>query len=142
MLIEKRTTIDALVLRYRIYAMQLRKHRKQTFSLYAVESGNVNVMTTSYTVTVLSAQNVVIKVQTTLALHVRINFVSGAAQEWTVIQMAEYDLISKTALLKHLDMAMDCKDCPRNTDKELYKCVHNPTSERCSCSDIAHICNN
>ena len=55
--------------------------------------------------------------------------------------MAEYDLISKTALLEHLDMAMECKNCPRNADKDLYKCVHNPTSERCSCSDIAHICN-
>lgn len=56
-------------------------------------------------------------------------------------RMNEYDLISKTALLKHLDMAMECKNCPRNADKELYKCVHNPTSERCSCSDIAQICN-
>lgn len=55
--------------------------------------------------------------------------------------MAEHDLISKTALLRHLDMAMECKDCPRNADKELYKCVNNPTSERCTCSDIAHICN-
>lgn len=55
--------------------------------------------------------------------------------------MAKYDLISKTALLKHLDMAIECKDCPRNADKDLYKCVHNPTSERCSCSDIAQICN-
>lgn len=54
--------------------------------------------------------------------------------------MAECDLISKTALLRHLDMAIDCKDCPRNADKELYKCVHNPTSERCTCSDIAQIC--
>lgn len=54
--------------------------------------------------------------------------------------MAEYDLISKTALLKHLDMAVECKDCPRNGNKELYKCVHNPTSERCTCSDIAQIC--
>ena len=54
--------------------------------------------------------------------------------------MAEYDLISKTALLKHLDMAVECKDCPRNANKELYKCVHNPTSERCTCSDIAQIC--
>lgn len=54
--------------------------------------------------------------------------------------MAEHDLISKTALLKHLDMAIECKDCPRNTNKELYKCVHNPTSERCTCSDIAQIC--
>lgn len=55
--------------------------------------------------------------------------------------MAEYDLVSKTALLRHLDMAMECKNCPRNANKDLYKCVHNPTSEHCSCSDIAHICN-
>ena len=54
---------------------------------------------------------------------------------------AKYDLISKTALLRRLDMAMKCEDCPRNADKDLYKCVHNPTSERCSCSDIAQICN-
>lgn len=54
--------------------------------------------------------------------------------------MAEHDLISKTALLKHLDMAIECKDCPRNANKELYKCVHNLTSERCTCSDIAQIC--
>lgn len=54
--------------------------------------------------------------------------------------MAEYDLISKTALLEHLDMAMECENCPRNADKELYKCVHNPTPERCTCSDIAQIC--
>ena len=50
------------------------------------------------------------------------------------------DLISKTALLKHLDMAMECENCPRNADKELYKCVHNPTPECCTCSDIAQIC--
>lgn len=55
--------------------------------------------------------------------------------------MNEYDLISKTALLRHLDMAMECKNCPRNADKDLYKCVHNPTPELCTCSDIAHICN-
>lgn len=54
--------------------------------------------------------------------------------------MAEYDLISKTALLEHLDMAMECENCPRNADKELYKCVHNPTPERCTCSEIAQIC--
>ena len=54
--------------------------------------------------------------------------------------MAEYDLISKTALLKHLDMAIECKDCPRNADKELYKCVHNLTPQRCTCSEIAQIC--
>lgn len=54
--------------------------------------------------------------------------------------MAEYDLISKTALLKHLDMAIECKDCPRNADKELYECVHNPTPQRCTCSEIAQIC--
>ena len=52
--------------------------------------------------------------------------------------MGEY--IEREALLKSLDMAMECKDCPRNADKELYKCVHNPTSELCSCSDIAQIC--
>lgn len=54
--------------------------------------------------------------------------------------MAEHDLISKTALLEYLDMAMECENCPRNADKELYKCVHNPTPERCTCSDIAQIC--
>ena len=54
--------------------------------------------------------------------------------------MTGHDLISKTALLKHLDMAIDCKECPRNANKELYKCVHNPTSERCTCFDIAQIC--
>ena len=54
--------------------------------------------------------------------------------------MAEYDLISKTALLRQLDMAIECKDCPRNTNKELYECVHNPTPQRCTCSEIAQIC--
>ena len=54
--------------------------------------------------------------------------------------MAEYDLISKTALLKHLDMAIECEDCPRNANKELYECVHNPTPQRCTCSEIAQIC--
>lgn len=54
--------------------------------------------------------------------------------------MAEHDLISKTALLEHLDMAMECENCPRNADKELYKCVHNSTPQRCTCSDIAQIC--
>jgi hypothetical protein len=54
--------------------------------------------------------------------------------------MAEYDLISKTALLKHLDMAIKCEDCPRNANKELYECVHNPTLQRCTCSEIAQIC--
>ena len=54
--------------------------------------------------------------------------------------MAEYDLISKTALLKHLDMAIECKDCPRNANKELYECVHNSTPQRCTCSEIAQIC--
>lgn len=68
------------------------------------------------------------------------NTVGNVAQEWSVIQMAEYDLISKTALLEHLGMAMECENCPRNADKELYKCVHNPTPERCTCSDIAQIC--
>lgn len=48
--------------------------------------------------------------------------------------MAEYDLISKTALLRHLDMAIDCKDCPRNTDRKTYY-------ERCACSEVADICN-
>ena len=54
--------------------------------------------------------------------------------------MAEYDLISKTALLKHLDMAIECEDCPRNANKELYECVHNSTPQRCTCSEIAQIC--
>ena len=48
--------------------------------------------------------------------------------------MAEYDLISQTALLRHLDMAIDCKDCPRNTDRKTYY-------ERCACSEVADICN-
>ena len=48
--------------------------------------------------------------------------------------MVEYDLISKTALLRHLDMAIDCKDCPRNTDRKTYY-------ERCACSEVADICN-
>lgn len=48
--------------------------------------------------------------------------------------MAEYDLISKTALLRHLDMAIDCEDCPRNTDRKTYY-------ERCACSEVADICN-
>lgn len=48
--------------------------------------------------------------------------------------MAKYDLISKTALLRHLDMAIDCKDCPRNTDRKTYY-------ERCACSEVADICN-
>jgi hypothetical protein len=47
--------------------------------------------------------------------------------------MADYDLISKTALLRHLDMAIDCKDCPRNTDRKTYY-------ERCACSEVADIC--
>lgn len=48
--------------------------------------------------------------------------------------MAEYDLISKTALLRHLDMAIDCKDCPRNANRKTYY-------ERCACSEVADICN-
>lgn len=48
--------------------------------------------------------------------------------------MAEHDLISKTALLRHLDMAIDCKDCPRNANRKTYY-------ERCACSEIADICN-
>ena len=48
--------------------------------------------------------------------------------------MAEYDLISKTALLRHLDMAIDCKNCPRNADRKTYY-------DRCACSEVADICN-
>ena len=48
--------------------------------------------------------------------------------------MAEYDLISKTALLKHLDMAMDCKDCPRNINRKTYY-------DRCACTEVGDICN-
>lgn len=44
------------------------------------------------------------------------------------------DLISKRALLRHLDMAIECKDCPRNTDGITYQ-------KRCACSEISDICN-
>ena len=44
------------------------------------------------------------------------------------------DLISKRALLRHLDMAIECKDCPRNTDGITYQ-------ERCACSEVSDICN-
>lgn len=44
------------------------------------------------------------------------------------------NLISKTALLRALDMAVECKDCPRNTDRKTYY-------ERCACSEVADICN-
>lgn len=47
--------------------------------------------------------------------------------------MAEYDLISKTALLKQLDMAMDCKDCPRNINRKTYY-------DRCACTEVGDIC--
>ena len=47
--------------------------------------------------------------------------------------MTEYDLISKTALLRHLDMAIECKDCPRNTDRKTYY-------DRCACTEVADIC--
>ena len=47
--------------------------------------------------------------------------------------MAEYDLISKTALLKHLDMAIDCKDCPRNINRKTYY-------DRCACTEVGDIC--
>lgn len=47
--------------------------------------------------------------------------------------MAKYDLISKTALLRHLDMAIECEDCPRNIDRKTYY-------ERCACSEVADIC--
>ena len=48
--------------------------------------------------------------------------------------MDEHDLISKRALLHHLDMAIDCKDCPRNADRKTYY-------DRCACSEVADICN-
>lgn len=44
------------------------------------------------------------------------------------------DLISKCALLRHLDMAIECKDCPRNTDGITYQ-------KRCACSEVSDICN-
>lgn len=44
------------------------------------------------------------------------------------------DLISKRALLRHLDMAIECKDCPRNTDGITYQ-------KRCACSEVSDICN-
>lgn len=54
--------------------------------------------------------------------------------------MAENDLISKCALLRHLDMAIDCKDCPRNINKDLYTCNMRTTSEGCTCSEVSQIC--
>jgi len=47
--------------------------------------------------------------------------------------MAEYDLISKRSLLCHLDMAIDCKNCPRNVDRITYY-------DRCACSEVSDIC--
>ena len=54
-----------------------------------------------------------------------------AVQEWTVIQMAEY--IEREALLQQLEMAIECKDCPRNADRKTYY-------DRCACSEIQDIC--
>lgn len=54
--------------------------------------------------------------------------------------MDENDLISKCALLRHLDMAIDCKDCPRNINKDLYTCNMRTTSEGCTCSEVSQIC--
>lgn len=50
------------------------------------------------------------------------------------------DLISKTALLKHLDMAIECEDCPRNINKDLYTCNMRTTFEGCTCSEVSQIC--
>ena len=46
--------------------------------------------------------------------------------------MAEY--IEREALLKELEMAIKCKDCPRNVDIITYY-------DRCACSEIGDICN-
>ena len=46
--------------------------------------------------------------------------------------MAEY--IEREALLKSLDMAMECKDCPRNVNRKTYY-------DRCACSEVGDICN-
>ena len=54
--------------------------------------------------------------------------------------MAEYDLISKRALLKHLDMAIECEDCPRNINKDLHTCNMRTTFEGCTCSEVSQIC--
>ena len=45
--------------------------------------------------------------------------------------MAEY--IEREALLKQLDMALDCKDCPRCVDMKTYY-------DRCAYSDIQDVC--
>ena len=54
--------------------------------------------------------------------------------------MAEYDIISKRALLKHLDMAIECENCPRNINKDLYTCNMRTTFEGCTCSEVSQIC--
>ena len=46
--------------------------------------------------------------------------------------MAEY--IERETLLKELEMAIKCKDCPRNVDIITYY-------DRCACSEIGDICN-
>ena len=45
--------------------------------------------------------------------------------------MAEY--IEREALLQQLEMAIECKDCPRNADRKTYY-------DRCACSEIQDIC--
>ena len=45
--------------------------------------------------------------------------------------MAEY--IDREALLQQLEMAIECKDCPRNVDRKTYY-------DRCACSEIQDIC--
>jgi hypothetical protein len=45
--------------------------------------------------------------------------------------MAEY--ISREALLKRLDMASDCKNCPRCVDMKTYY-------DRCAYTDIQDVC--
>lgn len=45
--------------------------------------------------------------------------------------MAEY--IDRETLLKRLDMAIDCKNCPRCVDMKTYY-------DRCAYTDIEHVC--
>ena len=45
--------------------------------------------------------------------------------------MAEY--IDRETLLKRLDMAIDCKNCPRCVDMKTYY-------DRCAYTDIDHVC--
>ena len=45
--------------------------------------------------------------------------------------MAEY--IEREALLQQLEMAIECKDCPRNVDRKTYY-------DKCAYSEIQDIC--